>query len=141
MIRDLAPDEIDMGCASASYTGDEVRNTESTRRRMGYALSPIGIGSTAGPPMIGASFWKFVWWRAIVASAVSCAFSTLLPGSCCVFQRGGSAYTRFSKESGRGGFESLKHCDRSISSCLDCFFPFWDDSYIWQARTPVLRSL
>ncbi|KAJ7273069.1 major facilitator superfamily domain-containing protein [Mycena rebaudengoi] len=54
MIRDLTPDGTNMG------------------RRMGYALSPIGIGSTVGPPMIGAILsGNFVWWRAIVCSAVS----------------------------------------------------------------------
>ncbi|KAJ6561220.1 major facilitator superfamily domain-containing protein [Mycena vulgaris] len=53
MIRDLTPDGTNMG------------------RRMGYALSPIGLGSTVGPPMIGAILSEdFVWWRAIVCSAV-----------------------------------------------------------------------
>ncbi|KAJ6597991.1 hypothetical protein B0H10DRAFT_2086096 [Mycena sp. CBHHK59/15] len=53
MIRDLTPDGANMG------------------RRMGYALSPIGLGSTVGPPLIGAILsGKFVWWRAIVCSAV-----------------------------------------------------------------------
>ncbi|KAJ7982933.1 major facilitator superfamily domain-containing protein [Mycena polygramma] len=53
MIRDLSPDGTSIG------------------RRMGYALSPIGIGSTVGPPMIGAILsGNFVWWRAIVCSAV-----------------------------------------------------------------------
>ncbi|KAJ7621739.1 major facilitator superfamily domain-containing protein [Mycena polygramma] len=54
MIRDLSPDGTSIG------------------RRMGYALSPIGIGSTVGPPMIGAILsGNFVWWRAIVCSGVS----------------------------------------------------------------------
>ncbi|KAK7055356.1 MFS monocarboxylate transporter [Favolaschia claudopus] len=53
MIRELTPDGTNMG------------------RRMGYALSPIGLGSTVGPPMIGAILTdKFVWWKPIVASAV-----------------------------------------------------------------------
>ncbi|KAJ7114559.1 major facilitator superfamily domain-containing protein [Mycena crocata] len=53
MIRDLTPDGTNMG------------------RRMGYALSPIGLGSTVGPPMIGAILSEdFVWVRAIVCSAV-----------------------------------------------------------------------
>ncbi|KAJ6554584.1 major facilitator superfamily domain-containing protein [Mycena capillaripes] len=53
MIRDLTPDGTNMG------------------RRMGYALSPIGLGSTVGPPMIGAILsGNFFWWRAIVCSAV-----------------------------------------------------------------------
>ncbi|KAF8172804.1 major facilitator superfamily domain-containing protein [Mycena galopus ATCC 62051] len=54
MIRDLTPDGTNMGT-----------------RRMGYALSPIGIGMTVGPPMIGAILsGQFIWWRTIVASAV-----------------------------------------------------------------------
>ncbi|KAF7373541.1 MFS monocarboxylate transporter [Mycena sanguinolenta] len=53
MIRDLTPDGTSIGS------------------RIGYSLSPIGIGSTVGPPMIGAILSRnFVWWRAIVASAV-----------------------------------------------------------------------
>ncbi|KAJ7483275.1 major facilitator superfamily domain-containing protein [Mycena latifolia] len=57
MIRDLTPDGTNMG------------------RRMGYALSPIGLGSTVGPPMIGAILsGSFVWWRAIMCSAVSRIF-------------------------------------------------------------------
>ncbi|KAJ7708687.1 major facilitator superfamily domain-containing protein [Mycena rosella] len=53
MIRDLTPDGTNMG------------------RRMGYALSPIGFGSTIGPPIIGAILsGDFLWWRAIVCSAV-----------------------------------------------------------------------
>ncbi|KAJ7733156.1 major facilitator superfamily domain-containing protein [Mycena metata] len=53
MIRDLSPDGTNMG------------------RRMGYALSPIGIGMTVGPPMIGAILSsRFIWWRAIVCSGI-----------------------------------------------------------------------
>ncbi|KAJ7717834.1 hypothetical protein DFH07DRAFT_716069, partial [Mycena maculata] len=53
MIRDLTVDGSNMG------------------RRMGYALSPIGLGSTVWPPIIGAILsGSFVWWRAIVCSAV-----------------------------------------------------------------------
>ncbi|KAJ7938366.1 hypothetical protein B0H13DRAFT_2648764 [Mycena leptocephala] len=76
MIRDLTPDGTNMG------------------RRMGYALSPIGLGSTVGPPMIGAILsGSFVWWRAIVCSAVIVLTAACL--MCC------TAYTSFT--TGRGG--------------------------------------
>ncbi|KAJ7573943.1 major facilitator superfamily domain-containing protein [Mycena floridula] len=44
---------------------------QSMGRRMGWALCPVGIGLTVGPPIVGAILGPhYVWWRAILFSTL-----------------------------------------------------------------------
>lgn len=48
--------------------------TTLTRRRMGIALAPIGIGCSIGPPIAGAVLGpEYHWWKVIVLSSVRTA--------------------------------------------------------------------
>jgi len=48
-------------------------------RRLGWALFPLGIASTVGPPLQGAILGPgFVWWRPIVVSSISILIAACL---------------------------------------------------------------